>query len=143
MSSEHATQNAIRNALAGLATIFRVNVGTGWTGRAKRITASRMVLDDFRPLTTGLPPGFSDLIGWRRLTIGPEHVGMTIAQVVAIEVKSGTGRASKQQLAFLDAVRRDGGIAIVARSVDDARSAVTSPYTRQETNHDPADRDDP
>lgn len=38
---------------------------------------------------------------------------------VAIEVKRKGGRASDDQLAFLDAVRQNGGIAILAHSIDD------------------------
>ena len=129
MTTEHALQSSIRSALAGVAKIFRVNVGTGWTGRVTRVSSSRIVIDDPRPLSTGLPPGFSDLIGWRALTIGPEHVGMTVAQIVAIEVKTPAGRLSKQQSAFLAAVEADGGVAIVARSVHDALSSVTTTTT--------------
>jgi len=38
---------------------------------------------------------------------------------IAIEVKSAKGKASPEQIDFLDKVRARGGIAIVARSLDD------------------------
>ena len=41
-------------------------------------------------------------------------------QFFCIEVKTGTGRLSSEQEYFLEAVGRAGGIALVARSVDDA-----------------------
>jgi hypothetical protein len=50
-------------------------------------------------------------------------VGQTIAQFVAIEVKD-RGRATPEQLTWLDAVTRAGGLAGVARSPDDARTIL-------------------
>ena len=43
---------------------------------------------------------------------------------LALEVKSSTGRVSKEQQMFLDLVNRRGGIGRVVRSVDDARAAL-------------------
>lgn len=43
---------------------------------------------------------------------------------LAIEVKSKTGRVSPEQVAFLSEVKRAGGIALVARSVEDVRAAL-------------------
>lgn len=56
-------------------------------------------------------PGGSDLIGWRT-----RH---GIAQFVAIEVKSDTGKATPEQLNFINTVISAGGIAGVCRSVED------------------------
>lgn len=67
--------------------------------------------------------GTSDLIGWRSRDITPDMVGQTIAQFVAIEVKD-RGRATPEQLTWLDAVTRAGGLAGVARSPDDARTIL-------------------
>ena len=67
--------------------------------------------------------GTSDLIGWRSRVITPDMVGQTIAQFVAIEVKD-RGRATPEQLTWLDAVTRAGGLAGVARSPDDARTIL-------------------
>jgi hypothetical protein len=53
--------------------------------------------------------GGSDLIGIVRGT----------GRFVACEVKSEGGRPTQQQLMFLDRVRRSGGLAFIARSVDD------------------------
>jgi hypothetical protein len=64
-------------------------------------------------------PGGSDLIGWRAVQITPEMVGKTVAVFAAVEVKEGAGRASADQRNFLRAVESAGGIAILARRLED------------------------
>ncbi len=64
-------------------------------------------------------PGGSDLIGWTRTIITAEMVGQTLALFTAVECKSKTGRLTKEQAAFLAAVRDAGGIAILAKSNED------------------------
>lgn len=66
----------------------------------------------------GLGEGTSDLVGFRSLTVTEEMVGRTIAQFVAVEVKTPTGKVSEMQRAFLALVQRMGGYAVVARSED-------------------------
>lgn len=73
-----------------------------------------------RPVRFGLCKGSSDLIGLRSITIGPEHVGQTLAVFAAVEVKTQAGRITPDQQAFIDAVAGMGGLAGVARSVEDA-----------------------
>lgn len=99
--------------------LFRNNVGVGWAGRVVRVDGGILIADP-RPLHAGLCEGSSDLIGWRTVEIRPEHVGHRIAVFAAIEAKTGSGRPSKLQRAFLDAVRNAGGLAGVARNVEDA-----------------------
>jgi hypothetical protein len=55
--------------------------------------------------------GMSDVLG-----MTTDHYG---GRLLAIEVKRPTGRATADQVAFLETVRRNGGIAFIARSVDD------------------------
>lgn len=83
--------------------VFRNNVG---------------VLTDRRgvPVRYGLCPGSSDLVGWRTVTITADMVGQDLAQFVAVEVKTETGRLTDQQRAWLASVQDAGGVAIVARS---------------------------
>jgi hypothetical protein len=69
-------------------------------------------------------PGGSDLIGYRQVVIGPEHVGRTMAVFTAVEVKSAVGRATAEQRAFIQHVKQAGGIAGVVRSVDEARGLL-------------------
>lgn len=101
MTEEHAIQNAIRIALSEYATVFRANVGSG-------------VTYDGRHFETGLPNGFSDLFGFRH----------SDGKIFFIEVKTSSGRLSKDQKNFLEKMRNYGAIAGVARSVDDALSII-------------------
>ena len=69
----------------------------------------------------GSTRGTPDLIGILPVSIatlkklGVERVGL----FVGIEVKTAKGKVSEYQSAFLNAIRSAGGLAIVARSVDD------------------------
>jgi hypothetical protein len=65
-------------------------------------------------------PGGADLIGLTAVTITPDMVGQRLAVFTAIEVKTPTGRISEQQQRFIAMVKGFGGIAGIARSVDDA-----------------------
>lgn len=64
-------------------------------------------------------PGGADLIGWRTKTVTQDMVGKPVAIFTAVEVKSGSGKLTKEQTSFLSAVMDAGGIAICARSVSD------------------------
>lgn len=72
----------------------------------------------------------SDLIGITPVTITPDMVGQTLGVFTAIEVK-GDGwqyrpndKRSLAQKAYIDIVRRAGGIAGFARSVDEFEGMV-------------------
>jgi len=69
-------------------------------------------------------PGGSDLIGYRKVKITPDMVGTEIAVFAAVEVKTAKGRATEQQKAFIEHIRNAGGIAGIARSVDEAESIL-------------------
>lgn len=77
--------------------------------------------------------GVSDIVGWRRtFTEGPQKVfgdrlvadkGAPVAQFLAVEVKRPGARLTSEQRDFLELVRQDGGLAIVATcAVDVARA---------------------
>ena len=109
--SEASTQQDIRLALGSCPGVraFRNNVGAykdHATGRVIRY---------------GLIQGSGDLIGWRTVTITPEMVGQTVAQFLSVEVKAPKGRVRPEQLNWAEAVNRAGGVAVIARSVDDVR----------------------
>jgi hypothetical protein len=123
--SEHALQNEIRNALAGKCLLFRVNVGTAWTGdRITRLADGRLVIDNPRPFSTGLPPGFSDTFGLVKEIITPAMVGRTVGTFVAGEIKAEEGRVAPKQRNFLQAIELNGGRAGVWRSVEDALGTI-------------------
>jgi len=114
MPSEQSIQQHIRVACSkGDCRLYRNNCG---------------VLRDHRgvPVRYGLQPGSSDLIGWRSITITPEMVGQRVAVFTSIEVKSTTGRVRQEQQQWLDAVQAAGGIAGVARSVEDAQRLLAA-----------------
>jgi hypothetical protein len=123
--SERDIQNRILlTCSVGEARLFRQNTGQGWAGRLVANDRGRVTLANARPLIAGLCVGSSDLIGWRTVTVTHEMVGQRLAVFAAIEVKSATGRPTVEQTAFLGAVDQAGGIACVARSVEDAERAL-------------------
>lgn len=67
----------------------------------------------------GLCRGSSDLIGWTPVTITPAMVGRTLAVFTAVEAKTGRVPVTVEQRRFLDAVNGAGGVAVVARKVED------------------------
>jgi hypothetical protein len=62
----------------------------------------------------GLTKGGSDIIGWT-----------SDGRFLAVEVKTEKGRATKEQLRFIDAVNNSGGIAGVCRSPEEAIQLIS------------------
>lgn len=111
MNKETGIQNQIRIAASKAgARLLRYAVGVFYTR-------------DGRPQKIGTP-GVSDLIGWREIIVTPSLVGKKIAQFVACEVKTETGRLSPQQKCFLETVENAGGLAVVARSEKEIAEAI-------------------
>ena len=112
--SEQSIQQHIRLACShGPVRLWRNNTGT--------------LRDQHgRPVSFGLCKGSADLIGWKRVTVTPEMVGSTVAVFASIEVKTATGRLRPEQQQWLDAVQAAGGIAGVARSVEDAQQIMAA-----------------
>lgn len=112
MSSEQTIQQRIRLALSrGPVRLWRNNTG------ALRDQRGQLV-------RYGLCQGSADLIGYRSVVVTPEMVGQRIAQFTAVEVKAATGSTTPEQEAFLRLVAEAGGVAGVARSVDDAVALI-------------------
>jgi hypothetical protein len=112
MASEQQIQQHIRIACSnGNTRLFRNNTGTLKDANG-------------RPVQFGLCKGSADLIGWRTVTVTPEMVGTQVAVFASIEVKTPTGRLRPEQQQWLDAVQAAGGIAGVARSVEDAATLL-------------------
>lgn len=53
-------------------------------------------------------------------------LGIYKTRMLAVEVKSQTGRLSAAQKLFLKEIERYGGIAIVARSIEDVKKALAN-----------------
>jgi hypothetical protein len=116
------TESALYNEIIGAHShggcrIFRQNAGLAWQGRVIEQSESRLVLAYPRPIKLGAP-GMSDLIGWSAGS-NWDHPG-ALAVFTAIECKGARGRLTDEQSAFLSLVRRSGGRAGVARSVEEA-----------------------
>ncbi len=113
MASEQTIQQQIRLTCSrGPVRLHRNNTGT--------------LRDQHgRPVQFGLAKGSADLIGWTTRIITADMVGQRIAVFTSIEVKTPAGRVSPEQRQWLEAVQAAGGIAGVARSVDDALRIVT------------------
>lgn len=86
--------------------VFRNNSGLFTTDTGKRIR-------------TGLGVGSSDLCGW---------MGDGTARFLAIEVKTSKGKPTDEQMAFIEAVKKAGGVAFIARSVDEAVRTLNVNY---------------
>ena len=99
--TEQDIQNLIRAELSKHALVFRANVG-------------KVKTHDGRYFDTGLPPGFSDLFGFRK----------SDGKIFFIEVKTPKGRVRPVQEKFMEIVKRNGAIVGVARSVDDALKII-------------------
>ena len=116
MNDETTIQQQIRLALGTRPDLrlFRNNTGTLPDPRTGR------------PVQFGLARGSADLIGLRTVTITPDMVGQQVAVFTSIEVKTTQGRATPAQQNWLYMVRRAGGIAGIARSVQDAQYLLDS-----------------
>lgn len=99
--SETDIMNQIRVALSPYCAVFRMNVGLCFT-------------KDGRPMRTGVPVGFSDLFGHRK----------SDGRAFYIEVKTKTGRASANQMRFLEQMLADGAIAGICRSPEEAMNLL-------------------
>jgi hypothetical protein len=102
--------------------LFRNTVGEGWQGEVVQRQGSTVLLRNARYVTFGLAPGSSDLIGWRRLQVGPG----VVAQFLAIEVKAPGGRVADKQRHFSNVVRAAGGCAGIVRSPDEAAALLNT-----------------
>ena len=111
MNPETKIQRRIMIALSEAGhTVWRNETGQFWTGKKIHSDGLNVTLANGRMIPVGLCVGSSDLIGMQART----------GRFFALEVKTSTGRASKEQLHFIDHVKRSGGIAGIVRSPEDA-----------------------
>lgn len=108
--TEAEIQSAIHRALGSRADtrIFRNHVGKVQDAQG-------------RWHTFGLAPGSADLIGWQSIEITQDMVGRRLAVFLSVEIKTETGRLSPAQENWRRAVEAHGGIAVVARSINDIK----------------------
>lgn len=104
--------------------LWRNTVGFGWQGSNFTIREGKLAAGVARPVTFGLGPGSSDLVGPHSVLVTPAMVGSRIAVFAAIEVKRKAKR-SAEQTRFIEVINELGGLADVARSIEEARQIVT------------------
>jgi|SRR5690554_1276 len=125
MNPETKIQQRIMLALSEAGcVVWRNNVGQAWHGRVIHQAADQVTLAGAHKIPYGLCKGSSDLLSITPITITPDMVGETVGVFTAPEVKTPTGRVSKEQALFLQAVTQRGGIAGVVRSVEDALALI-------------------
>ena len=114
MNPETKIQNLILMALSKAGClVFRNESAGAWVGKVLHKDANQVTLTDARMIRFGLAVGSADIIG-----IAP------CGRFLAIEIKTSTGRPTKEQLRFIEAVNNAGGIAGIARSVEDALKLI-------------------
>jgi len=95
--TETDIMNLIRASISDIAVVFRVNVVKG------QLKTGQFV-------TSGVPPGYSDLSGHRK----------SDGKAIYLEVKTPTGKATIEQINFLEQMRKTGAIAGIVRSAKEA-----------------------
>lgn len=90
-------------------TVFRNETGNFWTGKVIHRDGDTVTLSGARMIPCGLCVGSSDLIGWT-----------ADGRFLAVEIKTKTGKPTKEQLNFIAQVNKAGGVGFVARSADEA-----------------------
>lgn len=139
MASEAHNQRAIWLALGSkLCRLFRLNTGRGWISNlgpkgVKKLQDGSVLIHSPRSIPLGFADvkgnpivGACDLPGWTSITVTPEMVGQTVAIFTSVEVKSDVGRPSADQKNWRDQIIAAGGIAIVARSPEEAQQQISS-----------------
>jgi hypothetical protein len=122
---EAKLQRDIRLALGQhpTARLYRNEVGVSQVHKQCHHCGGRLTRPD-AVVRYGLGVGSPDLVGWRTVTVTQEMVGTQVAQFVGLEIKTASGRLSKEQGFWQDRIRDAGGLAAVVRSVDDATQAI-------------------
>lgn len=124
--TESALTRRIQVALTDADTrIWRNQVGQAWQGQVTRNRDGSITIRNPRPVTFGLCEGSSDLIGARSVAVTPEMVGRRVAVFAAVEVKVDGAYTDPKRLdmqqQFIQTVRFLGGLAGIARSVEEGK----------------------
>lgn len=123
LSPSNQTRATAITATALGARLFRVQVGLAWVGEQIAKTANSLTLRNPRPFRAGVK-GMSDSVGFVPVLITPEMVGRKLPVFLAVENKSGSGRLSTEQRAYIQMVRSFGGRAGVSRCDEDTRAII-------------------
>lgn len=114
MNKETLIQRQIQLALSEAGClIFRNETAGAYVGKVIHMAGDQVTLSGSRMVAFGLCKGSSDLIG-----ITPS------GRFLAVEVKTIKGMATQEQMDFIDAVNRKGGIAGICRSAQEALDLI-------------------
>jgi hypothetical protein len=108
----------------GPTRVFRQQSALAWAGKVISRTATTITLAHPHAMKIGVP-GISDLGGLTAVEVTESMIGQVVGVYLAIEAKFGRARPTEEQEAFIAMVRRLGGRAGVARSVEDARLIIS------------------
>ena len=115
MTTESTIQKQIQLALSEAGClIWRNETGNFWAGKQLHRAGEQVTLANARMVPCGLCKGSSDLVG-----LDPA------GRFLAVEVKTPSGRPSKEQLNFIQRVNDAGGIAGIARSPEEALDLIS------------------
>jgi hypothetical protein len=119
----------LKTVSVGPTRLFRNMVAKAWVGKLKTPYKNGEVsLFLAHPIQAGLIDGSGDTIGWTTVTVTPDMVGKQVAVFTSIEAKTDTGRPQPNQIVWQANVVKAGGIAIIARSGQDALSQLKKLY---------------
>lgn len=116
--------------------VFRNNVGKAYTiDTVKALIRAAMTLNlpsikqsikRLRIISFGLCVGSSDLIGLTKVRITSNMVGREVAVFTAIECKTKVGIASKDQIDFLDFVKKNGGFSSLITEISEFEDFINN-----------------
>lgn len=89
-----------------------------------RLFRNNVGFDHEKKVNYGLFKGSADLIGWQTVTVTPDMVGKKLAVFLSVETKSKKGVVSSEQENWTRIVRAKGGIAVVAKSGEEAEGGL-------------------
>ena len=137
MASEGVVQREVWLALGRISRLFRLNTGRAWISNlgpkgvqrlddgSVRIHAARSIALGFASPNGDPVVGAGDLPGYTTFTITPEMVGRKVAVFTSIETKrTKGGRASPDQISWMEQVQKAGGIAGIANSAEAALKII-------------------
>lgn len=137
MAAESTVQRQIWLALGSISRLFRLNTGRAWISNlgpkgVQRLTDGSVLIKSARSIAMGLAypngdpvTGACDLPGWTTVEVTPEMVGRKVCIFTSVECKRGKGgKASDDQVNWLEQVQKAGGIAGIANSPEAARAII-------------------
>jgi len=116
-------QEIIGHYSQGMTRLFRQQSALAWAGKVINRTETTITLLYPHAMKIGIP-GMADLGGLTSVEVTESMIGSLVGLALGIECKAGRGRPTEEQAAYLAMIRRLGGRAGVARSVEEAGAII-------------------